>query len=168
MYGLFRRLNAARRTATTRHPTYLSTLMRAARLNPHSMIITKSPLLSILTNYGSRSAPVVLSILPTQTGYKPLLPIIDIISGHIFATDQKGGLTIPIIAGQPRVFMPLSVHRGLEGDWAATPGQARIDTNMKTPGGSAPGSPNAEGGRHMAKSPSFGRMMSWLGMNKGA
>lgn len=164
MYSFFRRLNAARRSAISRHPVYLSTLMRAAKLNAHSMVITKSPLLSVLTNYGSRSVPVVLPISPSQTGYKPLIPVIDIISGHVFATDQKGGLTVPIIAGQPRVFMPLSVHRGLEGEWAATSGMARIDTDVRTPGSSAPGSPK-EGSKHV-KSPSFGRMMSWLGMNK--
>lgn len=139
--------------------------MRAARLNPHAMVITKSPLVSILTNYGSRAAPVVLQISPAQTGYRPLIPVIDIISGHVFATDSKGGLTVPIIAGQPRVFLPLSLHRGLEGEWAGRPAMGRIDTDVKTPSGS-PGSPGREG-RH-AKSPSFGRVMSWLGMNKGS
>jgi alpha-amylase len=140
--------------------------MRVVRFNSHTMVITKSPLLSVLTNYGSRSVPVVLPLTPAQTGYRPLIPVIDILSGHVFATDARGGLTVPIIAGQPRVFLPLSLHRGLEGEWAAVPGQLRIDTDVRTPGSASPGSPSKEGSRH-GKQPSFGRMMSWLGMNKG-
>lgn len=73
---------------------------------------------------------------------------------------------MPIVNGEPRVFMPLEMHRGLQmqvADWQAP----RVETDVKGANGygqgQGHGSP-ASPGRHPGKSPSFGRMMSWLGM----
>lgn len=182
MYNLFRRLNRARQTAISSFPSFFSLLSHPAKLNAHVISIRKSPLLSILSNYGSRSAPVVIYVPPSYTAYKPLMVVIDIISGQLLGTDQKGGLSVPIVNGEPRVFLPLVLHRkqGDEvkvGEWYREP--MVLDTSVKgamggdrqSPGGGAgaggsPGSPGSPG-RHSAKTPSFGRVMSWLGMGSG-
>lgn len=165
MYHLFRRMNRARNTAIAAHPAYLTTLMRPHKLNAHVMTSIKSPLLSVLNNYGSRTAPTAVYVAPAHTGYKPLLPVIDVISGHIYATDPRGGLSVPIVNGEPRIFMPLSIHRGQQLPSSEWMGMApvRVDTGEKMGSGQGAGA-GPVSPKHAGKSPSFGRMMSWLGM----
>jgi alpha-amylase len=166
LYAMFRSLNAARRAAIASHPPYLSTLLRAHQLNNHSLALTKPPLLSVLTNYGSSIPATVLYIPPTQTGYKPLLPVIDVLTEQILATDPHGGLTVPIIAGQPRVFLPLAVHKNLatkEAWLGITP--VKIDTSVVTGQGEGK-TPVTPGAAHR-RTPSLGhRVLSWLGHAK--
>ena len=167
MYHLFRRLNRARRTALS-HPAFLTTPARATRISSHIISIRNSPLLTVLNNLGTRSAPTVAYLPQAQTGYKPLLVVIDVISGQVLGTDQKGGLSVPIVNGEPRVFLPLALHRGQSvsvGEWYKEPMSLDWGNNVGGGGGGSgsPGSP----GRHTAKTPSFGRVMSWLGMGSG-
>ena len=112
----------------------------------------------------------MLYIPPNLTAYKPLIVVIDIISGQLLGTDQKGGLSVPIVNGEPRVFLPLSLHRGQEvaqGEWFKEPMTLDTSAGVKNGHGQEGGrSPGGEG-RHSAKTPSFGRMMSWLGMGSG-
>jgi alpha-amylase len=156
---MFRILNAARRSAVTSHPPYLTTLMRAHQPNNNTIALTKAPLLSVLTNYGATVPAIVLHLAPGQTGYKPLIPVIDVLTEQIFATDPRGGLTVPIVGGQPRVFLPLAVHRGAASKsvWQGS-ALVKVDTSVAqdSKGHSTPG------GSHR-KTPSFGRVLSWLG-----
>lgn len=39
------------------------------------------------------------------------MAVIDVLTGHVYATDPKGALTVVIVAGEPRVFLPLAVYR---------------------------------------------------------
>ncbi|KAK1926274.1 putative alpha-amylase A precursor [Papiliotrema laurentii] len=133
MFAFFRNLNAARRAAITSNPAYLSTLLKPYQLNNYSIALSKPPLLTVLTNYGSSVPAVGMYVAPAQTGFKGLLPVIDVISGQIFSTDPRGGLTVSIIAGEPRVFMPLSVYSDpaatIVGSWASA---IKIDTEVTT------------------------------------
>lgn len=165
LYSLFRNLNAARRAAVTSNSEFLTTLLKPYELNNQSIAISKPPLLTILTNYGSRIAAVGLYVTSLQSGYKPLLPVIDITTGQIFTTDPRGGLAVPIVAGEPRVFLPLSVHRDPAGtemeSWYHT---VRIDVNS-----GLQASPSLSVSPTSPLSPSKGRarrMMSWLGSGK--
>ena len=145
MYAFFRNLNAARRAAIAAYPLYLDTALRPHQLNNHSIALSKAPLLTLLSNYGSGTAAIGLYIPPSQTGFKPLLPIIDVLSGQILSTDPRGGLTVPVVGGEPRVFLPLGVYRG--GDeasashWAARP--MSIDTDVRLGGPVSPSSPTS-------------------------
>ncbi|ORX34604.1 glycoside hydrolase superfamily [Kockovaella imperatae] len=164
LYHLFRSLNAARRAAIASNPLFLTTLMSARQIDNHTVSITKPPLLSTLSNYGSGSTAIPIYLSPLQTGYKPLLPVIDTISGQIFSTDPRGGLTIAIVRGEPRVFLPLCVHLGqAEGvtSWASMP--LSVDTNIisKRPTLGSPSSPKAKRGTSMTN------LFSWLGHGKG-
>lgn len=161
---MFRSLNAARRSAEASHPTFFTTQMHAYLLNNHTTAISKPPLLSILTNYGAHSAPLSLYITSAQTGFKPLIPVIDVLSGHVISTDPRGGLSVPILGGQPRVFLPLSVHSGVspKAEWQAT--FMGIDTKVRQAGPSSPASP---GGTSMRLRPSLGGVISWFGSMSG-
>ncbi|RXK37283.1 hypothetical protein M231_05425 [Tremella mesenterica] len=111
LYSTFLTLNTARRKAI-QHPPFLSTLIRTLILNNHTISISKPPLLTILTNSGSLSPTFVVHVPSMLTSYKPLLPVIDVISGQIFSTDPRGGLSVPLLNGEPRVFLPLNIHLG--------------------------------------------------------
>ena len=167
MFAFFRNLNAARKAAIISNPNYLSTLLRPHQLNNHSIAISKPPLLTILTNYGSSIPATGLYVTPAQTGLKPLLPVIDILTGQIFSTDPRGGLTVAIVAGEPRVFLPLAVYKNPSGvqvdSWM---GGVKIDqVTSGRSGQSSPSSPNNQ-------SPNSPRrrtprsMMSFFGRNK--
>lgn len=143
--------------------------MRPHQLNNHTLALNKSPLLSILNNFGSGSPVTGIYLSPQQTGYKPLLPVIDVLSEQLFSTDPRGGLTIPLISGEPRVILPLSVHRGITSKelWASVPPKLDLESlnrlpSPRSPGGGSPGSP----GSHR-KRPSLTGMMSWLGGMRG-
>ena len=153
---MFRNLNNARQSAIASNPALLTRLMRAHQINNRTLALSKPPLLSILTNYGSNVPAIGIYLSPQQTGYKPLLPIIDILTGQIHSTDPRGGLTIPIVAGQPRVFLPLSVHLGVVSKevWASS-SKVDQDTDARV---ATPSSP-----AHKKKS-SISSVISWLGV----
>lgn len=153
-YSFFKKLNHARRKAITAHPPFLKSLVKAHQLNTHTIALSKAPFLSILTNVGSRAPPVVLHIGPEKTGYKPLMPVIDVLTGHVYATDPKGALTVAIVAGEPRVFLPLAVYRsqGIVPKEVWVGGGLKLDTDvMALNGAKSPGSPHrktpSQGGR---------------------
>jgi alpha-amylase len=141
-FSFFKKLNHGRRKAITAYPGYFKSLLKINLLNTHTVSISKSPFLTILSNVGSRSPPVVLHITSDKTGYKALMPVIDILSGHVYATDPKGSLTVVIIAGEPRVFLPLSVYRSQgivpKESWLAG---LTVNTDIVTPNGAGSKSP---------------------------
>jgi len=161
LYQTFRSLNSARQSAIQSHPSFLSNPLRPYLPNNRTLILHKAPLLTILSNYGSSNPNTVIPIYlpPQQTGFKPLLPVIDVLTGQILSTDPRGGLTIPILKGEPRVILPLSVHleKATRESWENT---IKVDTDIKAPT-SNPGSPGSPGVHR--KTPSLGRVLSWLG-----
>ncbi|KAK8845346.1 hypothetical protein IAR55_006059 [Kwoniella newhampshirensis] len=159
-YQLVRTLNAARRSAAASHPSFHTTLSRPYQLDNHTIAIGKPPLLSIMTNYGSHSPTIGLHLTAQQTGYKPLLPVIDVLTNQIFSTDPRGGLTIALVDGEPRVFLPLSVHRGIvnQDSWQST--KLDLDTSTKLQSNSPMGSPGSP--RNHLKRPSLVGVMSWF------
>ncbi|WRT63429.1 uncharacterized protein IL334_000334 [Kwoniella shivajii] len=156
-------LNEARRAAYASHPLFLSTLMRAFQLDNHTIALSKPPLLSVLTNYGTSMAAIGMYLAPTQTSFKPMLPIIDVLSGQIFSTDPQGGLTVSLVNGEPRVFLPLSVQRGPAGKekWAAILPQTDLSSSSKA---NSPGSPVSPGGHRLR--PSLSGIIGWWSSGK--
>jgi alpha-amylase len=116
MYHVFARLNHARRRAM-RFPPFLTSLLRHHKLDAHTAVIAKPPLVSILTNTGA-AAPVRVYYLPSAvTTFAPRMAVVDALSGQIFATDPHGGLSVPIVSGEPRVFLPLGIWEGRQVAW---------------------------------------------------
>jgi alpha-amylase len=164
LYQIFRSLNTARRSAAVSHPPFLTTPLRPYLPNNHTLILHKAPFVSILTNYGSLDDRIAVPVYipPQQTGYKPLLPLIDIISGQILSTDPRGGISVPIVRGEPRVLVPLPVHLE-EASKEVWEKEIKLDVEVKTPGPSSPASPGSPGIGIHRRTPSLGRVLSWLG-----
>lgn len=119
MYHVYARLNHARRRAMA-FPPFLTTLLRHHKLDQHTALISKPPMVSILTNVGS-AAPVRVYYLPSAvTTYGPRMAVVDALSGQIFATDPQGGLSVPIVSGEPRVFLPMSIWEGRQAVWQSS------------------------------------------------
>ncbi|WVR03431.1 hypothetical protein IAU60_000422 [Kwoniella sp. DSM 27419] len=162
-YDLIRTINAARRSAIASHPDYLTTVVRPFQLDNHTLALSKAPLLSILTNYGTSMPAIGVHIPPAQTGFKPLLPLIDVLSGQIFSTGPDGGLTVSLVVGEPRVFLPLSVHRGISSKeaWAPALPKLELSSLSRLSGPNSPSSPSHR------KRPSLAGMMSWFSSRSG-
>lgn len=166
LYTFFRNLNAARKTAINHYPPYLRTFVIPHQINNHSVALRKGPLLAVLSNYGSGQPAIAIYLAPSQTGYKALLPLVDVLSGQILATDPRGGLTVPIIRGEPRVFLPLGLYRGGQSaattEWEAT--SMRIEPGVRTPGtGTAPPSPSSPTTPRRNRRNIQAVMQGWLG-----
>ncbi|KLT46106.1 alpha-amylase [Cutaneotrichosporon oleaginosum] len=116
MYHVFARLNHARRRAIA-FPPFLTSLMRHHKLDAHTAVFAKPPLVTILTNTGAAS-PVRVYYLPSAlTTFAPRMAVVDALTGQVFATDPQGGLSVPIVSGEPRVFLPLGTWEGRQVAW---------------------------------------------------
>lgn len=91
-------------------------------------------MVSIVTNVGS-AAPVRVYYLPSAvTTYAPRMAVVDALSGQIFGTDPQGGLSVPIVSGEPRVFLPMAIWEGRQAAWQASTSlgiQDRSSTPLK-------------------------------------
>lgn len=110
MYLVFQRLNLARRRAM--ETSGFHSLLKHHKLDPKTAVLVKGPMVSMLTNSGSLVLPRVYYLPSAITGYAPKMPVVDVLTGQIFATDPSGGLAATIVAGEPRVFLPFSVFEG--------------------------------------------------------
>lgn len=111
LYQAFKRLNHARRRAMA-HDSFLSTHLKWHKYDSHTVVISKPPLVSILTNAGASSPPKVYYLPSAATTYAPHMPVVEVLTGQIFATDPNGGLAVTILSGEPRVFLPLGILEG--------------------------------------------------------
>ncbi|KAL7418971.1 hypothetical protein Q5752_006655 [Cryptotrichosporon argae] len=158
LYPFFTALNRARRHALA-HLPYLSTPLAASRLDNHTTALSKPPLVSVLTNAGS-AAPAAVHYLPvSQTAYRPRMAVIDVLSGELTATDPQGGLSVVVVAGQPRVYIPLAVW-----DDAAAPAAAWM---RETERDKAKAREKEAPARH-ARAASLQAALSWFGMGSSA
>lgn len=152
---MYARLNHARKRAAA-YPPYLNTLLKFLKFDTHSVAISKAPMLSVLTNFGANSPPKAYYI--PKTGYAPLIPVIDVLTGQVSATDPHGGLSVVLLSGEPRVFLPLSIWEGRNSVWQAVQ-SVKSGVNQASPARqhSVPRQPEAHG-----KSSSFGSVFGWL------
>ncbi|ODO01867.1 hypothetical protein L198_02595 [Cryptococcus wingfieldii CBS 7118] len=168
-YTLLQTLNKARSRAST-SPSFPALCKPYQHIN-HTLAISKPPLLSVLNNYGSYQVVNLHYIPPEQTGYRGELAVVDVVSGQVFGTDPKGGLSVPIVNGEPRVFLPLGVWKGKveDGEWQ------RKEVEEKSELGLGLGMGQGLGARSSSRSPpgsprlatSLGAMVSWLGNKNG-
>jgi alpha-amylase len=127
--------------------------------------ISKGPFLTVLSNVGSRSPPVVVHIGSDKSGYKASMPVIDILTGQAYATDPKGSLSVAIIAGEPRVFLPLAIYRSQgivpKEVWLAG---LKVDTNVVARNDA--GSKSPPSAHRKSSSIGRGRMFGLFGSKK--
>ncbi|KAJ4485261.1 hypothetical protein J3R30DRAFT_3813834 [Lentinula aciculospora] len=102
-----RTLNAARRQATSYHPSFLNT---QASFIPQSsasstLVMSKPPLLTLLTNGGSSSSETWT--IPSSAGlYSSNETLVDVLTCATVTTGSDGTLTFTASNGLPKVLMP--------------------------------------------------------------
>lgn len=160
MYTAFARLNYARRLA--RRISTFNALLQHHKLDAHTAALVKPPMVSLLTNVGSTSPPRVYYLPQAMTSYAPRIPVVDALTGQMYATDPSGGLAVTIVAGEPRVFLPLLIWEGKQGPWQAVPQKVPQQAAIQSPGGK--GKSNGSGTH--SRSSSMGKKMSWFSRSK--
>lgn len=102
--------------------------MKITTLSAHEVALSKTPLLTVLTNTGSHSPlrPIVLT--SAHSGYSPLTTVVDVLSCETFKVDWRGRLRFTLIRGEPRVFLPVALKGKLCTEMRTAVGKARIST----------------------------------------
>lgn len=159
MYTAFTRLNHARRMAR-QAPTF-GALLRHHKLDAHTAALVKAPLVTVLTNVGIVSPPMVYYLPQTMTTFSPRMPVVDTLTGQIYATDPSGGLAVTIVTGEPRVFLPLMIWEGKQGPWQTIPQRPPQQAAIQSAGKKK----ESSSGSH-SRSSSWGTKMSWFSRGK--
>ncbi|KXN88042.1 Alpha-amylase 1 [Leucoagaricus sp. SymC.cos] len=101
-------LNTARKLAISRNNDFLST--RATFIpqsNPSIIAISKSPLLTLLTNVGSNanSTTTTWNIPSSSKLYQGNEALVDVLTCSTFSANSNGDLVVQVDAGSPKVLM---------------------------------------------------------------
>jgi alpha-amylase len=161
LYQMFKRLNHARRRALTFSP-FLSTHLKWHKYDTHTVVLSKPPLVSVLTNFGSSAPPRVYYLPSASTTYAPHMPVIDVLTGQVFATDPTGGLAVTIMSGEPRVFLPLGIWEGRkQGIWQ----NVQLESHNR-PHIAGPSRKKSSASLTHSRGSSKSSVFSWLGWGK--
>ncbi|KAJ9093132.1 hypothetical protein QFC19_008475 [Naganishia cerealis] len=122
MYTYFTTMNAIRSAAINASSTYNTNQATIIGQDDHNLVIRKDPVISIVTNRGSKAATSSLSI--TNTGFTSATELTDVISCTAYTTDNKGAFTASIKSGLPAIFLPTSQKGTLCSNITATTGSS--------------------------------------------
>lgn len=82
--------------------------MTVTSLDRDVVMVSKSPLVSIMTNRGSSGASTTYNIPQNVSGWGNNVPILDAVSCTQFNTASNGALSMAIEGGMPRVLIEAS------------------------------------------------------------
>lgn len=117
MYTYFNTMNAIRSAANKASSTYNTNQATIIGQDDHNLVIRKDPVISIVTNRGSKGATSSLSV--TNTGITKATELTDVISCTAYTTDANGAFTASIKNGLPAIFLPTSQMGSLCGNVTA-------------------------------------------------
>ncbi|KAJ9108825.1 hypothetical protein QFC21_000145 [Naganishia friedmannii] len=118
MYTYFTTMNAIRSAANNASSTYNTNQATIIGQDDHNLVIRKDPVISIVTNRGSKAATSSMSI--TNTGFTSATELTDVISCTPYMTDSKGAFTASVKNGLPAIFLPTSQKGSLCGNVTAS------------------------------------------------
>ncbi|WVQ68066.1 uncharacterized protein L199_006272 [Kwoniella botswanensis] len=108
MYKFFASLNAARKAAGNASDTFYTNQMTVSSLSSSSILVAKSPLISVLSNSGSSASDASVTVQSSASGWSSNTEVIDAISCETLTTDGSGNLAVTVKTGLPRVFIASS------------------------------------------------------------
>ncbi|WVW85621.1 hypothetical protein I302_107659 [Kwoniella bestiolae CBS 10118] len=108
MYQYFASLNSARKAAGNASDTFYTNQMTVSPLSSSSILIAKSPLISVLSNSGSSASDASVTVQSSASGWSGNTEVIDAISCETLTTDGSGNLAVTVKGGLPRVFIASS------------------------------------------------------------
>lgn len=82
--------------------------MTLTSLSAKDLLISKGPLISILTSRGSSGASNSINIPQSSSGWGNNVQILDALTCNTFNTASNGALSVPIESGMPRVLIESS------------------------------------------------------------
>ncbi|CCM00545.1 uncharacterized protein FIBRA_02579 [Fibroporia radiculosa] len=101
-----RTLNAARKAAIKANGQFIDTTLKFLSATKSSLAISKSPMLTLLSNGGSTSTP---SWNVPDAGYAPNEELIDVVSCMVINANKEGGVSVQGSKGMPQVILPVSI-----------------------------------------------------------
>lgn len=138
MYEFFTHLNHARQAAGTANTAFYTTEANHTLLSSNELLISKPPLLTLLTNRGAAASSPSYTLTQAQHGYSPSTTILDAISCSNLTVDGSGNLQVAAVNGEPRVMIPYA-QKG------QTCSETFVDANTGSSGGSGSGSGGKSG-----------------------
>ena len=79
--------------------------MELTQMAPNTMLVSKAPLYSILSNSGSSANSANYSLTSNQTQWPANIEVLDVITCQTLTTDGTGSLAVQIDGGQPVVLI---------------------------------------------------------------
>ena len=105
MYKFFTTLNTARTSAFKASSSFYTDQMTVTALGGQEVLISKSPLVTVLSNRGDGQSSGDLNLPATTTNWGGKTTVIDAISCKTFTTEDSGDLSIMIENGLPRMLI---------------------------------------------------------------
>ncbi|KAI0689018.1 glycoside hydrolase family 13 protein [Cytidiella melzeri] len=98
-------LTAARQTAMKANKDFLSTKVQFLNASESSLVISKSPIVALLSNKGSSSTP---TWTVSNAGFSGNEEVWDVLTCTKYTTDSSGDLTVTGSSGKPQMLLPTS------------------------------------------------------------
>lgn len=106
-YALFKMLNSARKQAgLASGGSFFWTQSKVVQITQHEIVISKPPMLSILSNGGATYSGSVT--VPSNASLPISGVIVDVLTCTSWKTDGSGKSVVSISGGKPQVILPLS------------------------------------------------------------
>jgi len=116
-------LNTARKAAAARNPRFLTTSVSSyldrswyqridgckqlkfiAQSNQATLVVSKPPLVGLLTNVGSKSATTTTWTVPGSEGlYQSGESVVNVLNCKVYQADEQGGVSVQTESGMPQV-----------------------------------------------------------------
>jgi len=104
MYAFFNKLNSIRTAAGNASSTYHTNQATVVANTSTEIVISKAPLLTVLSNRGANSGNHSVSI--SNAGYGNSVQLLDLVSCSSVTTDSNGGLSANVADGEPVIYIP--------------------------------------------------------------
>jgi alpha-amylase len=113
MYTFITTMNTVRSAAMNASSSFNTNAASIIGQDDNNLVIRKDPIISIVTNRGSKASTAGMAI--TNTGFNTPTELIDVVSCATYTTDNKGAFTASVKNGLPAVFNPTSQKGNLCG-----------------------------------------------------
>ena len=135
MYTYITTMNAIRSAAMNASSTYNNNQATIIGQDDHNLVIRKDPVITIVTNRGSKASTAGMAI--TNTGHSST-ELLDAVSCMTYTTDSSGAFTASVKNGLPAVFIPSSQKGNLCGTTTAATTGSPASTGVRDIAHSAP------------------------------
>jgi hypothetical protein len=106
-YEFLGNLTAFRKQAGAADPAFYTTPAEISTFTQHEIVISKGPMVAVLTNRGLGGAAGTVSI-PANSSLPVATTVVDLFTCTSWQTDKDGASVVTVTNGQPQIILPLS------------------------------------------------------------